>query len=104
MSTLFTNKCHLNRQKREALVLRELLASVLQQMLDASVEIIAYPALILIYPADSGARPDILVHMEQIIGIVLGFDFDKALVIVTVGCFDTLLSFIHHHIDICATR
>lgn len=47
-------------------------------------------------------RLDVLIDVEEIAGIVLGFDFGKPRIIVSVGGFDVIASLIHHHVDVGA--
>src|ERR1035437_2799854 len=49
-------------------------------------------------------RPNILVHVEEVAGVVLRLDGAQAIVVAAVGGADAIFPFIHHEVDISAAR
>src|SRR5262245_33357572 len=49
-------------------------------------------------------RSDVLVHAEQVVGIVTELDFTQAAVIRAIRLFDSVSFIVRHEIDIHATR
>jgi hypothetical protein len=48
------------------------------------------------------SRPDILVNMEEIVWIVLGFELGKAGIVIAICRFHAVFAFIHDHVDVGA--
>ena len=48
-------------------------------------------------------RPDVLVNAEKIVRIVLPFNFRQSIIVVAVGRFDPVDSFIHHEVYVRAS-
>jgi hypothetical protein len=50
-----------------------------------------------------GGGVDVLVNVEDIVGVVLRLDAREAVVVIAIGGADAVLSFVHHEVDVCAT-
>lgn len=48
-------------------------------------------------------RDDVLVHSEEIVGVILGLDLGEAVVVLAIGGAHQILSLIHNHVDVAAT-
>ena len=48
--------------------------------------------------------PDVLVHVEEVVGVVLFLDASQARVVVAVGRLHSLLPFLHHEVDVSSAR
>src|SRR3982751_5886763 len=52
----------------------------------------------------SACRLDVLVDVEQVVGVVLRLDLGEPCVVLAVRGLDPVLSLLHHHVHVCAAR